>query len=131
MLVLGIDEATTDHILFHIDEVELDHTRHIAVVLLLLGAVFGGQLQEHTGGERHLVVALTLVTVATGGVRRLIAVVSLVVFRHATTVHILITETYVAGQVAKVVHETVDTEVVAVSSIVTRVVRPDGMLLVE
>ena len=131
MLVLSIDEATTDHILLHIDEVEFDHTRYIAIVLLLLGAVFGGQLQEHTRGERHLVVALTLVTVATGGVRRLIAVVSLVVFRHATTVHILITEAYVAGQVAKVIHETVDTEVVAMRCIIASVVRPDGMLLVE
>ena len=44
VLVLGIDKATTHLVALHVDEVELNHARHIAVVLFLSGAVLGGQL---------------------------------------------------------------------------------------
>ena len=125
MLVLGIDETTANEVFLHIDEVELNHTRHITVVLMVGGAVLGGQLQEHTRGECHLIIALTLVTVAGIVVSRLICIVGVFFLLNTGGVSVIVTEVYVAGHITQVVHQAIDTEVVAMKGIVARVAGSD------
>ena len=57
VLVLGVDIAAADGVGLGIDEVQFHHAGDVAVVLVLGGAHLGGQLQEHAGGQGHLVVA--------------------------------------------------------------------------
>ena len=135
VLVLGIDETAAHLVALHVDEVQLHHARDVAVVLLLGGALLGGQLQEHAGGQGHLVGADALVAVALR-VAALVAVglvavvglaVGVVLLFLAVLVASRVAKLHVAGQVAHVVHQAVDAEVVAVGDIVTG----NGMLLVE
>ena len=127
VLVLGIDEATAHDVFLHVDEVQLHHAGDVAVVLMVFGTFLGGQLQEHARSQCHLVVAATDVADAELVVFItffLIAVVSLAFHRFVGTVSIDITELHVAGQVAHVVHQAVDAEVVAVQVVVAIVVKP-------
>ena len=48
VLVLGIHKATTHLISLHIDQVELNHTGDIAIVLFFCSTVFCSQFQEYT-----------------------------------------------------------------------------------
>ena len=122
MLVLGIDEAATHQVFLYVDEVKFYHTRHIAIVFLILRTVLGSQFQEHTRGQCHLVGALTLVTVTTGVLRRLIGIIGSTVCRSGTVaINIVATEFNVAGQVTEIVHKTVYSEIVAMSGITARI----------
>ena len=49
VFILSIDEATTHLVLLHINQVEFDDARYIAIFLMLFRTFFSRQLQEHTG----------------------------------------------------------------------------------
>ena len=131
MHVLGIDE-TTAHTLLHVDEVQFDDTRDEAPVLLikiLTNALLSSQFQINARCQSHLVVAVTIVAFAIVLVVCFPAIESLsfrvwiwtvslcvdIVGGTYITIRIIISaEIKVAGQGTKVVHNTVDTEVITV-----------------
>ena len=80
MFVLGIDETTTHKVFLHIDQIQLDDTCHIAIVLMLFRTVLCGQLQEHTRCQSHLIETSSLVAVTAGRISSLIRIVRLVNF---------------------------------------------------
>ena len=113
MLVLGIHIAAAHGIGLGIDEVQLHHTGDVAVVLLLRRALLGGQFEEHTRDQCHLV--------TTGG-RVALAAVGIVAFPlpvRGGGINVLrvggahVVHQHVAGHVAQIVHQAVDAEVVA------------------
>ena len=128
MLVLGIDIATTLDVLFHIDEGQLHDTGDVTIVFLLGCTLLGGQLQEHTGGQGHLILADTLVALAAGQVFGFEVIEALIVISKGNgfCLRLLIVDVYlslvskvhVTGEVAQIVHHTVNAEVVAVDSLV-------------
>ena len=145
MHVLGIDEATADALL-HIDEVELDDTRDGSPVLFVeavAGTLLGGQLQIDTRGQRHLVIAVTVVTGLVFGVglfpfvervAGIAIVIGSAIYRNVWLIGLCIgvvggthtcIEANVAGQCAEVVHNVVDAEVVAVKGSIAGIGRND------
>ena len=128
MFVLCIDEAATNTSL-HINQVEFDNTRDIAPVFLIdvgASALLGGQLQIDTRGKCHLIMTITIITSAIGlmfffpvfvsgnavclsiSIRLVLCCVGVVSDTHCFF------EIDITGQGTKVVHDVVDTEVVAV-----------------
>ena len=116
MLVAGIDVAAADAGTY-VDKVELNHARDVAIVLVVGGAVLGGQLEEHARGQGNHVVTGGGVALAAGGVVLLPLVIGggAVGVAGVALAHLL--ELDVAGEVAQTVHHGVDTEVVAVYGI--------------
>ena len=115
MFVLGIHIATTHLVGLGIHQIEFHDAGDIAEVLMLSGTLLGGQFEEHTRCQCHLVVTgsrVALTAVGVGGLPLIIGgmVVGIAGVRSAHIVH-----THVAGQVAKIVHRAIDTEVVAVT----------------
>ena len=75
MFVLGIDKATTHLVLLHINQVEFDDARYIAIFLMLFRTFFSRQLQEHAGSQSDLIGALTFIALAAGMLAGFIAIV--------------------------------------------------------
>ena len=132
MFVLGIDEAATDTRL-HINQVEFYNTRDIAPVFLIdvgASALLGGQLQIDTRGQCHLIMAITIIT----GTISLMGLFPLFVSSCAISISAawgdsirlvlccvgVVSDTHcfmeinITGQGTKIVHDIIDTEVVAV-----------------
>ena len=115
MLVLRIHIATTHFVGLSVHQVEFDDTCDISEVFMLCGTLLGGQFEEHTRCQCHLIVTgsgVALTTVGVGGLPLIVGgmVVGIAGVRCTYVVH-----TYVAGQVAQIVHRAIDTEIIAVS----------------
>ena len=146
MFVLSIDEATTDTCL-NINQIEFDNTRDVTPVFLIkvsTCAFLCRQLQIDTRGKCHLIMTITIVastvclmslfpllvsscvirisTTWSDGSRLVLCLVSIVCDTHCFL------EIDITGQCTKVVHDIIDTEVVAVI-ISSRIILIEGLLI--
>ena len=142
VFILGIYEATTDTRL-HIDEVKLDDTRNVTPVFLIESEVralyfLRVQLQIHTRSQCHLVQTGTVVAFTFLDILFLPVVIGLVVSARRTisicigivgTANVFIChEMYVAGQCTQIVHDVIDTKVVAVNGFI-KIIKIVGVLV--
>ena len=147
VFIAGIDIAAT-HAGLHVDEVEFHDAGNQTPVFLVevgAGALLRGQLQIDAGGQRHLVMAVTIVTLAlvvelqlpvvVGGSAILLFIgIALVggsvgVIGDADS----IVEIDIAGESTEEVHDAVDTEVVAMFLVllIARITRAYRDLLIQ
>ena len=136
MLILGIDEATTNTCLY-INQVELNNTRNQAPLFCidsLTRLLFTCQLQIDTGSQSHLVVAVTVVALAVGlmGLLPLFKGGCIICCQIATS----LCGTYglevdVAGQRTKIVHNTIDSEVITMHLVVIISIASGRILFVQ
>ena len=146
MFVLSIDEATTDTRL-NINQIEFDNTRDIAPVLLVkvsACAFLCRQFQIDTRGKCHLIMTITIIT----GTISLMSLFPLFISSCAISISaawsdgirlvlgcvgvvgdtLCCMEIDITGQGTKIVHDIIDTEVVAVI-ISSRIILIEGLLI--
>ena len=117
MFITGIDITTTFDVFLHIDKVELDHTGDVTIDFLRRCAVLGSQFQIHTRSQGHLIIRRTIISITLRQIVNLILIISLGIFSDLPIVHIsalIIDKAHITGQVTQIVHNTIDTEIIAV-----------------
>ena len=131
MLISGIDETTTDTRL-HIDQVEFDDTSNGTPVFRfkrITSTLFGSQLQINTRSQCQMVMTGTIVA-GLVVLMRLFPLVEGLTHTLRFQVGIMfsicvgcthVRELHITSQGTKVVHIAVDTEIVAVNGIVSRI----------